>query len=111
MRMLMKVSLPVETANAAVRHGALGTTIQKLLEEQKPEAAYFLAEEQGERTGYLFLNMKDSSEIPGLAEPWFLAFNARITLYPVMNAQDLANGMPGLERAAKAFAHTAGTSR
>lgn len=111
MRMLMKVSMPVEAGNAAVRNGTLGSTIQRLLEEQKPEAAYFLAEDKGERTGYLFLNVKDSSEIPGLAEPWFLALNAHITLYPVMNAQDLATGMPGLERAAKAFGQTAGSSR
>lgn len=111
MRMLMKVSMPVEAGNASVRNGTLGSTIQRLLEEQKPEAAYFLAEDNGERTGYLFLNIKDSSEIPGLCEPWFLALNARITLRPVMNSQDLAAGMPGLERAAKAFGQAAGSSR
>ena len=107
MRVLMKVSLPVESANTAVKKGTLSSTIQRLLEEQKPEAAYFLAEDNGERTGYFFLNMKDSSEMPGLAEPWFLAFNARITLRPVMNAQDLANAAPGFERAIKAFATSA----
>lgn len=107
MRMLMKVLMPVETANAAVRNGTLASTMKKILDDQKPEAAYFLADENGERTGYLFLNMKDSSEIPGLAEPWFLAFNARITLYPVMNVQDLTAGLPGMERAVKTFAHSA----
>ena len=96
-----------ETANAAVKKGTLSSTIQRLLEEQKPEGAYFLAEDNGERTGYFFLNMKDSSEIPGLAEPWFLAFNARVTLRPVMNAQDLASAAPGFERAVKAFATSA----
>ena len=82
MRMLMKVSFPVEAANAAVKKGTLGSTIQRLIDEQKPEAAYFLAEDNGERTGYFVLDMKDSSEIPGLVEPWFLAFNARVTLRP-----------------------------
>ena len=107
MRVLMKVSLPVESGNAAVRKGTLGSTIQRLLDEQKPESAYFLAEDNGERTGYLFLNMKDSSEIPALAEPWFLVFNARIKLYPVMNPQDLANSASGIERAVKAFGASA----
>jgi hypothetical protein len=69
MRVLMKVSLPVEAANAAVKKGTLSSTIQRLLEEQKPEAAYFLAEDSGERTGYFFLNMNDSSEIPASPSP------------------------------------------
>lgn len=107
MRILMKVSFPVEAANAAVRKGALGSTIQRLLDEQKPESAYFLAEDNGERTAYLVVNMKDSSELPAYAEPWFLAFNARVTARPVMNAQDLAQAGPGIERAVKAFGASA----
>jgi len=41
MRMLLKVSIPVEAGNAAVRNSSLGTTIQKILDDLKPEAAYF----------------------------------------------------------------------
>jgi hypothetical protein len=107
MRMLMKVNIPVEEGNAAARDGRLGTTIEKILEQIKPEAAYF-AEDNGERTGYIVFDMKDSSELPAVAEPWFLAFNARLTVRPAMNAQDLANGMPGIERAVKGFAKAAG---
>ena len=46
--------------------------------------------------------MKDASEIPGLAEPWFLEFKGQITFRPVMNAADLAAAGPGIERAVKA---------
>ena len=53
MRMLMKVSIPVESGNAAAVSGALGSTIQKILADLKPEAAYF-SEDNGERTGYIF---------------------------------------------------------
>src|ERR1035438_2623152 len=106
MRMLLKVSIPVEAGNAASQNGTLGSTIQRILGELKPEAAYF-SEDNGERTGYIFFDMKESSQLPAVAEPWFLAFNARLTVRPAMTAQDLAAAGPSMEQAVKAHAKSA----
>ncbi len=52
--------------------------------------------------------MKNSSDVPAVAEPWFLAFNAKVTLRPAMNPQDLAAGLPGMEQAVKTYGKAAG---
>jgi len=77
MRCLLKVSIPTEIGNLRVLDGSLGKTIESILNDINPEAAYF-AEEQGARTGFIVCNVKDESEIPAIAEPWFLAFNASV---------------------------------
>jgi hypothetical protein len=101
--MLLRVSIPVDTGNAAAKAGTLGTTIEKILADLKPEAAYFLADDDGQRSGSVVFDMKDTSQIPAIAEPWFLAFNAKVSLRPVMSPQDLAAAGPGIAKAVKEY--------
>jgi hypothetical protein len=83
MRFMVTVQIPVEAGNVAARAGKLGETIQSILAEMKPEAVYF-TDDHGQRTGFIIVDMKDASQIPAIAEPWFLAFNAAIEIHPVM---------------------------
>ena len=104
MRFLLKVNIPNDAGNAAARAGALGKTIQAILDVQKPEAVYF-SDDRGQRCGYLFIEMTDASQIPSFAEPWFQALNAQIELHPVMTPEDLAKATPGIEQAVEHFGH------
>ena len=104
MRCLMKVSMPVETGNTAIANGSLPKTIESILTDLKPEAAYF-TEEDGKRTAFVFFDLKDSSQIPAVAEPWFLAFNASVKLRPAMNLDDLKKAGVGIEHAVKHYHH------
>ncbi len=61
-------SIPVETGNATIGDGSLPKTIESILNELKPEAAYF-AEENGNRTGFIFFDLKDTSQIPTVPSP------------------------------------------
>ena len=89
MRMLMTVKLPVEPFNTLVRNGSAAATMKRILDEIKPEAAYFTAQD-GHRGGILIVNMDHPSQIPHLAEPWFLHFNAQVSFQPTMTPADLA---------------------
>jgi len=90
MRMLMHVSFPFEPFNSAVRDGSIGQKMQRILEAAKPEAAYF-TEQNGRRGGALVVNLNDPSDIPRLAEPWFLTFNAEVEFRIAMTPADLAH--------------------
>ena len=101
MRFLVKISFPVEAGNAAAKKDGF-KVIQRILEQQKPEAAYFVTE-GGKRTGILIMNMEDASQIPAIAEPWFLALNASIEATPAMVPEDLRKAGPAIEQAVKAY--------
>jgi len=102
MRFLVIVTIPVESGNAAAKAGKLGATIQSILGDLKPEAVYF-TDREGQRAGYIFLDLPDASHIPSIAEPFFLAFNAKVEFHPVMVPADLEKASSAIDKAAKKF--------
>jgi len=63
MRCLLKVSIPVGTGNAAISDGSMPKTIESILADLKPEAAYF-AEDNGKRTGFIFFTSRTHRKYP-----------------------------------------------
>lgn len=98
MRFVVHVTLPPEKFNESVRDGSVGAKMARILDDLKPEAAYFCAA-GGNRGGFLIVDMASTSEIPRIAEPWFLHFNARVEFLPAMTPEDL--GKAGLEELGK----------
>ena len=88
MRMLMHVDLPLEPFNTAVRDGTVGEKIQRIMEAIEPEAAYF-SEQDGKRGGVMVVHVDDPSDVPRLAEPWFLTFDAAVQFRVCMTPEDL----------------------
>jgi hypothetical protein len=92
MRTLLKVRIPVEGGNRAIKDGTLPTVVGKFVETWKPEAAYFAAEE-GCRCAYFVLDVKNSQDLPSIAEPFFMEFDAEIFTSICMNLEDLQKGV------------------
>jgi len=95
--MMMKVSVPIEAANKAVQEGTMGKLLQAQLERLRPEAVYFYADDDV-RTALLFIDVKDASDMPVIADPFFQQVSARIRFTPVMNVADFQAGMAKLAK-------------
>ncbi len=98
MRALIHVTFPIEPFNSAVRKGTAGDILKRILDEIKPEAAYF-TENNGQRGAVLVVDVADPSKVPAIAEPFFLSFNAQVEFHVAMSPEDL--GRAGLESMGK----------
>lgn len=103
MRMLCKFKMAVKAGNQMAKDGTLGKKMAAILEEQKPEAIYFGLED-GMRTAYMIINLNDASQLPAIAEPWFLACDASVEAQVVLTPGDLQKAGPAIEAAAKKYA-------
>lgn len=95
MRVMARISMPVESGNQAIKNGTMGRIIQETAERWKPEAMYFTTFD-GRRTAFVVFDMSDSSDMPPFAEPFFMELNAEVMYAPVMNGDDLQKGLSKL---------------
>jgi hypothetical protein len=66
--------------------------MESIMSKLKPEAAYF-APLDGKRSGMIFFDVAEPSQIVEAVEPLFLNLNAAVELVPVMNGDDLRKGL------------------
>jgi len=96
MRTLMKFNIPVEAGNQA--GSAIEETLRQTVATLKPEAAYFYPE-AGRRGGFFVFDLKSPSDLPMIAEPLFRRLHANVQFFPVMSADDLAEGLKKIQSA------------
>ena len=101
MRMLMNITIPHEPFNTAVREGTAGSTLKRITEALRPEAIYF-TEQNGHRGAVAVVDIAQPSDIPSLAEPWFLSFQADVKFQIVMTPEELAKA--GLDKLGRVWA-------
>ena len=95
MRTMIRVTIPVEAGNAALKSGRLPQLMGEAMARMKPEAAYFTAD-RGSRTAYFFVDMAAQDQIPQFAEPFFQELHASVEFMPAMTADDLKNALSRL---------------
>jgi hypothetical protein len=95
MRTMLKFTLPTQETNPRITDGSIGQTMETLIGNLQPEAAYFCPLD-GKRGGYLVFNMEQESELVTKLEPLWLQLGATVETFPVMNADDLRGGLQSL---------------
>jgi hypothetical protein len=100
MRFMIMCRVPMEKGDELAKAGSLHSTIQSIMEELKPEAAYF-SDIEGGRVGYIVVNMDDASQIAAIVEPLFLGLGAAIQVHPVMTPEELGRAIPAIKQASQ----------
>ena len=100
MRVMVKFTLPAsKERNARVRDGSIAQTMETILGDLQPEAAYF-GPMDGKRGGYLVLNMEGEpklvTKLITKLELFWLELGATIEVFPLLSADDLRAGLQRL---------------
>ena len=76
--------------------------MQAVMGDLKPEAAYFTID-GGQRTAYFVVNMESATDLPRIAEPLWLSWNADVTVSPVFLPEEMEAAMPAIAEIVKKY--------
>lgn len=102
MRCLVHATLTNESGNALVRDPNFAQRLQTVLEDLRPEAVYFAAA-NGQRSIYAICNLESGADIPRVAEPLWLAFNASVEIIPVITPEEMEQAGPSVGAASQKY--------
>jgi len=94
--MMMRVTIPAEAGSTSLKSGRLPNLMGEAMTRMTPEAAYFMTD-NGHRTACFIIDLKDQSQMPAFAEPFFGELNAQVEFMPVMTADDLKKGLANVK--------------
>lgn len=90
MRMMLLVTFPTAKFNELCRQGQAGPKIQQILEDIKPEAAYFGKSVGGKRGAVIIVDVAGQADISRVGEPWSLTFDADVEPSVAIVPEELA---------------------
>jgi hypothetical protein len=93
--MIMRVIIPADKGTAALKDGSMMPALQAVMDQLKPEAAYFFPS-HGQRTALFVFDMPSGADLVPTVEPFWMALGADIELTPAMNFADLQAGLAKL---------------
>jgi hypothetical protein len=89
---MMRFKIPVEKGNQAAADGSMPKIIKELVDQLKPESAYFYVED-GKRAGTIVFEESDVARLTAINEPLFARLNAEIEEKPVLSLAELLKNL------------------
>ena len=102
MRFLLKATIPVDVGNALIHDPDMNKKMDSIMADIRPEAVYFCLE-HGQRTIYFVVSIEDTYEMPRIAEPLWLTFEADVEVIPAMSQEDFGKAAGFFEEMAKKY--------
>lgn len=96
MRFIVRIIFPTEAGNKAVSDPNFLKDIQRFIENNRAEAAYF-SPLNGERSALFVIDVPTVDRVPAITEPFF-RMGARVEFHPAMNFEDLKKGLSGVSQ-------------
>jgi len=97
MKFIIRFRMPTESSNKLLQDPEFPKKLEAVLKQIKAEAAYFTPIE-GERGGYVVVNLSSSDIIATVLEPLWMMLNCKLDFQPVMELKDLQLAISQLQK-------------